>query len=68
MEGAIKAAHDAINSANLERKKWQERIKAYETDQERIQLREKHLTERAKELDDLTQVNALKNYKLSHQF
>ncbi|XP_063995106.1 fas-binding factor 1 homolog [Diachasmimorpha longicaudata] len=55
LEAAIKAAHDAAHSANLERRKWQERIKAYETDQERILAKEKHLTKRAKELEDLTE-------------
>ncbi|XP_015111903.1 fas-binding factor 1 homolog [Diachasma alloeum] len=60
LEAAIKAAHDAAHSANLERKKWQERIKAYETDRERILVKERHLTERAKELEDLTQSAILK--------
>lgn len=56
LEATIKAAEDAVASANHERLRWQGKINELETQQSTLQEKENQLIQKAKELQELTQV------------
>ena len=53
----IKSAQDAAANAFQERRKWQERIDELELQKNVLQEKEDQLVVKAKELENLTQVN-----------
>lgn len=55
LEAALRTAQEAVKEANQERERWQEKINFIEAEKKRIQVKERQLMERAKELEDLTQ-------------
>lgn len=57
LEAAIKAAHDATHQANVERQRWQEKSESLLTEQRRNEMKERQLMQRAKDLEELTQVS-----------
>ena len=56
LEATIQAAQDAKLSANKERLKWKEKINELEMQKNDFRDKENRLVQKAKELQDLTQV------------
>ncbi|XP_044019683.1 trichohyalin-like [Aphidius gifuensis] len=55
LESALNTARQVAKEANAEREKWQERVASLDIEKKRIQIKEKSLTDKARELENLTQ-------------
>ncbi|KAF7989566.1 hypothetical protein HCN44_008240 [Aphidius gifuensis] len=55
LESALNTARQVAKEANAEREKWQERVASLDMEKKRIQIKEKSLTDKARELENLTQ-------------
>lgn len=62
MEATIKAAQDAATGANQERLKWQEKKNELEVQKKTFSEKENQLLQRAKELQEFTQVYVMNLY------
>lgn len=51
----MKTAQDAVLETNREKQRWQEKCRALDTEKRLLREKEKHLVNRAKELETLTQ-------------